>query len=330
MKTFSLQSGISPSVIDSNTEESADGTGRDYTFSPTFARITDDRYPDIVIAADFLTSRYYVNDGDGTFSNSTDSSVIIDRNGMGSAVGDFDGDGDLDWFVSSIWGIPDADGVQEFIVGNRLYRNDGGTFSDVTMDAGVHNGGWGWGSCFADFDNDGNLDLYHTNGWFKAHEPSNFDVDTSRLFMSNGEGAFLEQARGAGVKDTERGLGIVCGDFDNDGDVDIFQMHRNENNAATFWRNDTAVNNHLRVKLNGLAPNTAAAGARIRITVNGKSQIREIMIGSNFTSQNPLTQVFGLGNASQADVMVEWPDGQTTTMNNEDADQTLTIDHPER
>ena len=335
----SLASGISPSIIDDDPQESFGEHNRyDFSFSPTFAQITNDRYPDLVIASDFRTSRYYTNDGDGTFTDATDREVIIDRNGMGSTLGDYDGDGDLDWFVSSIWTDPEIRTEKFFTVGNRLYRNDGGEFADVTVEAGVRDGGWGWGSCFADFDNDGNLDLYHTNGWphveqFAAYH---FDTDTSRLFMSDGEGVFTELSREAGIVDNERGHGIVCGDFNNDGKVDIFQMHRNATNAGTLWRNDSSGNNYLRVKLNGRPPNTAAAGARITLTVNGENQLREIMIGSNFTSQNPLVQVFGLGSNSQADVTVEWPPddqdpvGQTTMMPNVEANKLLTIEHPLR
>ena len=326
----SIASGISPSIIDEKDREAFDGARNDYTFSPTFARITGDLYPDLVIAGDFVTSRYYANDGDGTFTNATDSEVIIDRNGKGSALGDYDGDGDLDWFVSAIWTDPDTRTERFFTVGNRLYRNNDGVFSDVTLDAGVRDGSWGWGSCFADFDNDGDLDLYQTNGWVPTEDLAayNFDTDTSRLFISDGEGLFTELSQEAGIIDYERGHGIVCGDFDNDGDVDIFQMHRNQTNAGTVWRNDTAVNNHFIVKLNGLSPNTAAAGARITLTVNGENQLREIMIGSNFTSQNPLTQVFGLGSNIQADLTVEWPDGQITTENNLAANELHTFDHP--
>ena len=335
----SLASGISPSIIDDDPQESFGEPNRyDYTFSPTFARITNDRYPDLVISSDFRTSRYYTNDGDGTFTDATVRDVIIDRNGMGSALGDYDGDGDLDWFVSSIWTDPEIRTERFFTVGNRLYRNDGGEFTDVTVEAGVRDGGWGWGSCFADFDNDGDLDLYHTNGWphLEQFAAYHFDTDTSRLFLSDGEGVFTELSREAGILDNERGHGIVCGDFDNDGDVDIFQMHRNETNAGTLWRNDSSGNNYLRVKLNGRPPNTAAAGARITLTVNGENQLREIMIGSNFTSQNPLVQVFGLGSNTQGNVTVEWPpddqdpDGQTTMMPNVEANKLLTIPHPLR
>ena len=327
----SRASGISASIVDEDPQGSFGGSGHDYSFSPTFARITDDRYPDLVISSDFRTSRYYTNNGDGTFSDATDRDVIIDRNGMGSTLGDYDGDGDLDWFVSSIWTDPNEDGEQEFTVGNRLYRNDDGVLSDATEEAGVRDGSWGWGSCFADFDNDQDLDIYHTNGWVPVEKfaPYRFDTDTSRLFISDGEGVFTELSQEAGIVDNERGHGIVCGDFDNDGDVDIFQMHRNETNAGTLWRNDLSENNYLRVKLNGRAPNTAAAGARITVTVNGEDQLREIMIGSNFTSQNPLVQVFGLGSSTQADITVEWPDGQTSTMDNVDANQLIPFEHPD-
>ena len=327
----SRASGISASIVDEDPQGSFGGSGHDYSFSPTFARITDDRYPDLVIASDFRTSRYYTNNGDGTFSDATDRNVIIDRNGMGSTLGDYDGDGDLDWFVSSIWTDPNEDGEQEFTVGNRLYRNDDGVLSDATEEAGVRDGSWGWGSCFADFDNDQDLDIYHTNGWVPVEKfaPYRFDTDTSRLFISDGEGVFTELSQEAGIVDTERGHGIVCSDFDNDGDVDIFQMHRNETNAGTLWRNDLSENNYLRVKLNGRAPNTAAAGARITLTINGENQLREIMIGSNFTSQNPLVQVFGLGSSAQADITVEWPDGQTSSMDNVDANQLIPFEHPD-
>jgi len=327
----SLPSGIAETIIDDNPVGSFGGGGHDYTFSPIFARITDDLHPDLVIAADFLTSKHYVNEGDGSFRDATNREVIVDGNGMGAAVGDYDNDGDLDWFVSSIWSDPDENGEQIFKHGNRLYRNDDGEFSDATEEAGVRDGSWGWGACFADFDNDGHLDLYHTNGWvhMERFASEKFDTDPSRLFISNGEGGFTEISKEAGIVDNERGHGVVCADFDNDGDMDIFQMHRNESNAGTLWRNDSSANNYLKVKLEGRAPNTAAAGARITLTAGGQDQMREITIGSNFTSQNPLVQTFGLGASTQADLAIEWPDGTATTRQNVAAAQLVTIRQPE-
>ena len=262
----SLEAGIASEIFSAEPVASSYGEGFDCTFTPTFARMNEDRYPDLLISADFLTSMFFVNNGDGTFTNATDRSVIQDRNGMGSAVGDYDGDGDLDWFVTSVWSVPNEAGDQIFELGNRLYRNAGGELSDVTELAGVQDGGWGWGACFAD--------------------------------------------------------------FDNDGDTDIFQAHRNESNAGTLWQNDTG-GRYLKVKLNGLPPNTEAAGARIRVTTGERTQLREIMIGSNFTSQNPAVQMFGLDGAAEADLVeVEWPDGESTTMRNVAGDQTLRLDHP--
>src|SRR5690606_9277092 len=110
---------------------------------------------------------------------------INDENGMGAAVGDFDGDGDLDWFVSSIFDPTDVEGNWG-ASGNRLYRNDGsGNFEDVSAAANIRDGGWGWGSCFADFDLDGDLDLFHTNGYPEL-EAAEFHDDHSRLFVNNG------------------------------------------------------------------------------------------------------------------------------------------------
>ncbi len=326
----SLAAGISPDIIEPDPVESFGGAGFDYTFSPTFARINGDRYPDLVITGDFRTSMVYLNNTDGTFRNVTDRDVIMDRNGMGSALGDYDGDGDLDWFVTSIWSRPDADGEQRFELGNRLYNNQDGVFEDVTERAGVQDGGWGWAACFADFDNDTDLDIYHTNGWIEPFPPDHFDMDASRLFVADGVGGFAEQALSAGVADRERGYAAVCADFDNDGDVDVFQAHRGIDNAATLWRNDTEGNHYLKVRLVGSPPNTEAAGARIRATLGDQELLREIVIGSNYTSQNPTVQVFGLGSATMVDTLaVEWPDGATTTRANVASGQTLVLEHPD-
>ena len=325
----SLAAGIAPDIIRPDPVNSFGGAGYDYTFAPTFVRIDDDRFPDLVVTGDFRTSMFYLNNGDGTFRDATDRSVIVDRNGMGAALGDYDDDGDLDWFVTSIWSTPDDDGEQFFELGNRLYNNAGGLFVDVTEAAGVHDGGWGWAACFADFDNDGALDIYHTNGWIEPFEPSRFDRDPSRLFVSGGDGRFAEGASAAGIADTERGYAAVCADFDDDGDIDVFQAHRGTENSATLWRNDTTGNNYLKVRLEGRAPNTEAAGARIRASFGGRELLREIVIGSNYTSQNPAEQVFGLGDATSVDTLeVEWPDGATTTRTDVASGQTLVIEHP--
>ncbi|MEM6795788.1 MAG: VCBS repeat-containing protein, partial [Acidobacteriota bacterium] len=137
----------------------------DYSLAPSFVDYDEDGWPDLLISSDFGTSKIYRNRGDGTFDNLT-TDVISDENGMGSAFGDYDGDGDLDWFVSSIW---DPDGIPAGrwgVTGNRLYRNLGnGAFEDATEESGVREGYWGWAACFVDFDHDLDLDLFHVNGF---------------------------------------------------------------------------------------------------------------------------------------------------------------------
>ncbi len=340
-QSVSESAGISPTILTLPDDLITQQALRDFTFAPTFARINDDLYPDILSVADFNYSQFFINNQDGTFSNATDTDVIIDGNGMGSAVADYDNDGDLDWFITSIechgdfsFGEDDIDKcpyptVSE--IGNRLYRNQDGAFEDVTDEVGVASGGWGWGACFIDFENDGDLDIYHTNGWGVENDViNNFAFDASRAFVANGAGQFVDQSEEMGLADTEEGRGVVCADFDNDGDVDILQLHRSPFVAATLWRNDTASNNFLSVKLNGAEPNTEAAGARITITYGDVTQMREICIASNFVSQNPTVQTFGLGSAAQVDELtIQWPDGRYTVLTQVAAGQFITVDHPD-
>ena len=303
----------------------------DFTFTPNFADINNDGHPDILIAGDFGTSQTFVNQTDGTFVNTTDTNVITDENGMGAAVADYDNDGDLDWFVSSIYDPNMMAEANWGVSGNRLYRNKGdGTFDDVTVQAGEEHGFWGWGSCFADFDNDGNLDLFHVNGFGFAPGGQSFEYfeDPSRLFMSNGNGTFTEKALKLGLDDVGQGRGIVCFDYDRDGDVDLFIT--NNSQSPKLFRNDGGnTNNFLNVKLNGLPPNTEGVGARVTITLENKAQMRELHAGSNFVSQNPVLAHFGLGEAELInEVQIDWLDGETTVLQNVTPNQFLIVDHP--
>jgi len=322
--SVSVEAGISPSII-TLPDPYASPSGLDVSFVPSFARINDDRYPDILMVADFNTTKVFMNNQDGTFSNATDVLVMTDRNGMGSAIGDYANDGDLDWFVTSIF--RETQGT--FTNGNRLYRNDGGEFVDVTDSAGVANGGWGWGACFVDLDNDGHLDIYHTNGWREVSD-GDYTADQDRVFMSDGVGGFSDRSTSSGITERGQGRGLVCADFDGDGDVDVFEWKSEAANGGKLMRNETSVNNFLSVKLNGLPPNTGAAGARIKATIGTVSQLREVAINSNFISQNPAVQVFGLGDAAQIDsLIVEWPDGRMSDMGIVSANQNLLISHPD-
>jgi len=305
----------------------------DADFTPNFADINNDSWPDLLIAGDFGNSHVFLNNQDGTFTDATDPLVITDENGMGAAIGDYDNDGDLDWFVSSIY---DPNGVAEAnwgITGNRLYRNKGdGTFEDATDEAGVREGFWGWGSCFADFNNDGQLDLYHVNGFILPDvtnlNAQEFHDDPARLFVSNGDATFTERSSEVGLMDTGQGRGIVCFDYDRDGDLDVFIA--NNQQAPTLYRNDGGNDLHfLNIRLKGAAPNSEAIGARIYLTAGGIIQMRELRAGSNFVSQDPVESHFGLGSSTIVDeVRVVWPNGESSTMQNVVADQHLILLHP--
>lgn len=278
-----------------------------YTFTPNFGDLDGDGAPDLVWAADFGSSRVLLNRG-GRFIDAT-TPAIDDENGMGSALADYDGDGDLDWFVSSIW---DPDGLpfgHWGVSGNRLYRNLGdGRFEDVSEAAGVRQGWWGWASCFADFDLDGVLDLAHVNGMSAA--PANeFHADPSRLFIGDGHGGFSEQSQARGLVDSGQGRALVCFDADGDGDIDLFIQ--NNSGMSRLLRNEaTHSRSWLAVALRNRAPNTFAIGARIELRAGGRLQVREIQAGSNYLSGNPPEAHFGLGTATRVEsLQVRWPDG---------------------
>ena len=320
----SIEAGITqPYVLDLN--PLAENT--DYSFTANFADIDDDSWLDLLITGDFGTSTVFLNKRDGTFAHVTDPAVITDKNGMGASVGDYDNDGDLDWFVTSIY----VASLSDRLDGNRLYRNDGnGVFSDVTDEAGVREGFWGWGSCFADFNNDGQLDIFHVNGF--TEEPQfglHFDVDPSRLFINNGDGSFTETSALQGIHDTGQGRGISCFDADHDGDIDIFIT--NVGQPLKFYRNDLD-NGHryLKIKLVGTTPNRDAIGARIYVRDGwGREQMRELRYGSNYISQNPVEAHFGVGESLEATVHVLWPDGNQTDIGAVVTNQALIVRHPE-
>ncbi len=321
----SIPSGIADQLI---TQTGLPGLF-DYTFAPMLSDIDRDGDPDILFASDFTTSKIFLNNGDATFTDITDRNVVKDRNGMGSAAGDYDNDGDMDWFVTSIFET--SQGADPNI-GNRLYRNDGnGVFTDVTDAAGVADGGWGWGVCFEDFDNDGDLDIFHVNGWEQidprdAGGPNDFTFDQIRYFESQGDGTFVEAAQGAGLIDTGQGRGVACFDSDRDGDLDLVITNNQPVKSVVIYRNELGGTNHyLTVKLNGSGVNTDAIGAMIEISDGSRTQIREIRAGNHFVSQNPAEAHFGLGAAMSVDITITWPDGTQKSLDAIAADQYLLV-----
>ena len=294
----------------------------DYTFTPNFADINNDGWPDLVIAADFGTSQIYLNTGQGRFAPAPLGVDSPDENGMGAAIGDYDNDGDLDWFVTSIWDF-DMDPEGNWgVTGNRMYRNRGaGSFEDVTDFAVVREGDWGWAASFGDLNNDGWLDIYMVNGWRFFQ----FVDDPARLFVNTADGRFEERGVELGVADTGQGRGLVCFDYDRDGDLDLLVC--NNSGPLRLLRNETpGTASFVSVRLVGDAPNTQAVGARVYVCVDQMTQMRELRAGSNYVSSNPVEAHFGLGGAVAIDQLrIVWPDGREEAHANLRVNQHLTF-----
>jgi len=187
-------------------------------------------------------NQLFRNDGEGRFSDVSERSGAGDRGyGMGAAVGDYDGDGDLDIYVTNVGP-------------NALWRNNGdGTFSEVSREAGVGHPGWGTSAGFFDFDGDQDLDLFVVNyvNWLAANEiecfggghqrsycaPLNYNAPAADvLYRNNGDGTFSDVTESAGIwKAFGNGLGLSIGDFDSDGRPDLYVT--NDGNPNQLWIN---------------------------------------------------------------------------------------------
>lgn len=297
-----------------------------YRFTPMFSDIDRDGATDVLYVSDSRTSQLFWNNGDGAFTDGTlPAGVGTDKSGMGSALGDYDRDGDLDWFITSIFDTPFL-GTHP---GNRLYRNNGNrTFTDVTTTAGVRNSGWGWGTNFLDFDNDSHLDLIATDGFIAG-----FTGDRTMLWRNNADGTFADVGLASGVTDTGQGRGLLHLDYDEDGDLDV--VIANYAAAPILYRNDGGNEGHwLRVKTVGTVSNRDGVGALVTVTPNAEHpedfQIWEITAGDSYLSQSELTAHFGLGGFSDAidQVTIQWPSGVFQTLFDVPVDSVLIAQEP--
>ncbi len=328
-----IAAGVYLDLVPSNNPAVFDTMG----FGPRFTDIDRDGHMDLVISGDHQTSRLFWNDGDGTFTDGTDAANVgTDTFGMGSTVADYDGDGDLDWFVTSIY---EDNPLRPLRDGNRMYRYDGNrTFTDTTDAIGVRDGAWGWAASLSDFDNDGDLDIAQVNGIIfpePHYNPTShfgFDTNQTRFWTNDGSGNFTEVATSLGVTDTRSGKGLIAFDYDKDGDLDMFITNCGQ--QPILYRNDGGnTNNWLRIDTEGTASNRDGIGAFITVTPDlgtpGEVMVREVDGGSNFLSQNEMTAHFGLGTLGSVDrVMIEWPSGAVQTFNNVNANTTLLAVEP--
>ena len=190
-------------------------------------------------------NQLFQNNGDGTFTNVSDGSGADDRGyGMGVACGDYDNDRDTDLYITNV-------GPNVLLRNNGPGANGQITFTDVTSIANVGHDGWGASAAFLDFDEDGDLDLFHTNylRWSEKTEldcynemggadycsPKNYAAPTHDvLYRNNGDGTFTDVSSMLGLHGgVGTGLGVVCGDFTGDGLQDI--VVANDGMANLFW-----------------------------------------------------------------------------------------------
>ncbi len=300
---------------DVTTKAKIDQTNGHYAFSVSTFDYDDDGWPDIYVACDSTPSILYHNNHDGTF---TDTAVIAgaafnedgkEQAGMGSTIGDFNGDGKLDIFKTNF-----SDDT------STLYRNNGdGTFDDVTFAAGLglHTQYLGWGTMFFDFDNDGWPDLLLVNGHVypevdKQHLGSDYE-EPRILYHNDGHGKFVDISASAGpgitTKSSSRGLAI--GDLWNDGKLSA--VVSNMNAAPSLLVNQVRTANHwVEIRTVGTKSNRDGIGAKIRVHAGTRTWVDEVRSGSSYDSQNDMRVHFGLGAATKIDwVEIRWLSGLT-------------------
>ena len=178
---------------------------------------------DIVAVGTYQPHVLYRNNGDGTFTNVADQAGIADpRGGWGSLFADYDNDGFLDLYITR--------GGWSGAAENTLYHNNGdGTFTDVTHTAGVADPQSSFCAAWADYDNDGYLDLYIADGVIG-------DGAANVLYRNNGDGTFTNIAESAGVANTGNSLGTAWGDYDKDGYIDLHVVNFGQSNV--LYRNN--------------------------------------------------------------------------------------------
>lgn len=314
---------------DVTTKAHIDRTDGHYSLSVSTLDFDDDGWPDIYVACDSTPSILYRNNHDGTF---TDLAVTAgaafnedgrEQAGMGSTIGDYDGDGRLDIFKTNF-----SDDT------STLYHNNGdGTFTDATFSAGLglHTQYLGWGTMFFDFDNDGWPDLILVNGHVypevnKYHLGSNYQ-EPRILYHNNGNATFTDISAdsGPGITTAASSRGLAVGDLWNDGRLSVVITNMNGKNSLLV--NDVRYQNHwVAFKLVGTRSNRDGIGARITLKAGKRTWVDEVRSGSSYDSNSDMRVHFGLGTITKIDtVQIRWPSGVIELFENISVDAIRTL-----
>lgn len=301
-------------------------------WASTFVDVDDDGWVDLVVANDSRPNYLYRNRHDGTFEDDSFlSGFALTEDGrtmaaMGIAVGDYNRDGKVDFYVSNF--------ADDYSV---LFRNDGdGIFSDVTTQAGLMRPSipfLKWGTGFLDYDNDGWLDLFVANGHvFPMVDKQNWGstwAERPQLFR-NLDGVHFQEvppATGSGLADVIPARGAAFGDLFNDGHVDV--VINNLDSTPTLLRNVVNNGNHwVGLKLIGgpKCPRDAIA-AKVFVTTGAVRQRADVFSGGSYGSNSDPRVHFGLGAATKLDkVEIQWPDGTKQDIMLPGVDRIFTVD----
>jgi len=282
-----------------------------------------DGYVDIYVANDHTVNYLWRNDeGKGFTDVGTMSGTGFSQSGeatvsMSVDFADFNGDGLLDMFISDDTYC-------------SLYENLGdGIFSDKSYVAGISvpSGQFvGWSSSFLDYDNDGDVDIFKSNGELKhlyGHE--------DQMFENIGNGKFRDASvdLSSYFQDENVGRGACLGDYDNDGDIDIFIM--NLDNHCKFIRNNKGnQNNWITLDLKGSKSNRDGIGAMVTVSAGGKKQVAQKKSTTGYLSQGDPRMHFGLAQNERVDhIEIKWPSGKVQELTDVRPNQILIINEPE-
>lgn len=248
---------------------------------------------------------------------SEETAMDLKINAMGAAVGDIDNNGQMDYYFTNI----------KF---NLLMVNHGKDrpFKDEAKERGTRIFTISWGANFADFDLDGDLDLYVSNGDLNPN-----CVPMGNFYFENDKGYFTEKGLASGVNDYGVGRGSVVFDMENDGDLDILVVNQKPilqypvESVSRLFRNDTPRGHWLKVALKGAQAEPNGIGSRVTVVSGGQRMIREIDGGSSsHLSQNSVIAHFGLGKNTTVDtVIVNWTGGKEQIILHPEINSLLTI-----
>ena len=342
--------------------------------------VNRDGWPDIYVSNDFFERDYlYINNHDGTFDERLDKEMpYLSYFSMGLDIADINNDGWPDIYTTDM--LPEDEyrlrttslfegwdtyqtkvrnGFHYQLMRNMLQLNNGnGTFSDIGQLAGVARTDWSWSALLADFDLDGNKDIYVTNGIakdvtsqdyvaFLANQQTMINatkgkrVDFKALtdamtstklehyaFRNNGNLTFTNETSSWGLDKPSFANGAAYVDLDGDGALDL--VVNNMDDEAFVYRNNARSlrkdNHYLQVNLEGEGHNRFALGAKVTLQNGGRIQYQELSPTRGFESSSDYILTFGLGKIDTVQtVTVDWPDGRVSTLNKVPANQRVTI-----